>query len=102
MCEEQRNHLQEALLLNYERALAVFEHQIDYDRASKTIYLSQQHYIESILEEFTDFVSLNTSVITPTLENLKLLATDVDILNATQLQSVLGESQIQFATLRFE
>ena len=62
--------------------------QIEHDRAGKAIYLSQQHYIEAMLDDFAEWVPQNDSITTPMLENLNLIATERETLNAKQSQFV--------------
>lgn len=59
---------------------------IEHDRSQATIYLGQQRFIEEMIREFC--IPVDTSVVTPMQENLKLLATEEEMLNPRQLQYV--------------
>ena len=50
--------------------------------------MSQQHYIEAMLADFAEWVPQNDSITTPMLENLNLIATEEETLNAKQSQFV--------------
>jgi len=59
---------------------------IEHDRAGKTVYLSQSRYIEEMIAQFD--IPVDKSVNTPMQENLKLLATEEEILSPKQSQYV--------------
>ena len=63
--------------------------QIEHDRDSKTVYLCQENYIDAMVQNFSHVVAENSSVITPMLENLKLLTTEEEMLTAEQSQFVV-------------
>jgi hypothetical protein len=62
--------------------------QIEHDRDGKQIFLSQQQYIEAMIADFAEWVPRNNSITTPMLENLNLIATEEETLNAKQSQWV--------------
>ena len=62
--------------------------QIEHDRDSKTVYLCQENYIDAMVQNFSHVVAENSSVITPMLENLKLLTTEEEMLTTEQSQFV--------------
>ena len=59
---------------------------IERDRAARTISLGQQHFIEQMNLQFR--IPVDTSVVTPMQENLKLLATEEENVTEKQLQYV--------------
>ena len=59
---------------------------IEHDRTGKTVYLSQSRYIEEMIAQFD--IPVDKSVNTPMQENLKLLATEEEILSPKQSQYV--------------
>jgi hypothetical protein len=62
--------------------------QIEHDRAGKQIFLCQKQYIEAMIADFAEWVPQNVSITTPMLENLNLIATEEENLNAKQSQWV--------------